>query len=366
MKFKWMVLFVVLSLTPSLAYSEPPVRVGAMSELSGPYAVNGEECRRGYELARREVVPANAINGREIEVVFGDTQGDARIGVTEFQRLVDAEHVLGVATTRSAVAMPLNPISKRLGIPLLATVAHPRFVAENPYAFRFWPNASEVGADSARWMVERNVRRVFALTAEDEFMMSLTRTMAETGRPLGLQFVADDTLQGGEINFAPMVARIRAANPDLVFVNLGLPQIGPFLRRLREQGLTTPVLSNTFAAYPEVVRSAGEGNIEGTRYLDFAFDTPAFVQRYRSVFPDREPVAISYSCYLALGTLLSAVASQPGLRDSAELQESLLKLSELRFGGEAVEMRDREAQIPPVRRVFRKGRPEKESTLPNS
>jgi branched-chain amino acid transport system substrate-binding protein len=150
-------------------------KLGLMAELSGPFAGNGEDCRRGYETARSGFAPGDLVGGRAVQFIYGDSRGDPKSGVAEFSRLVEAEQVLAVVTNRSQIAMALAPLSGRRGVPLLATAGAEGFTEANKYAFRFWPTAEHESRALAKKVIELGYKETALLTSNDEYNLSLTK-----------------------------------------------------------------------------------------------------------------------------------------------------------------------------------------------
>ena len=61
------------------ALAEDTIKIGAMYALSGDKAAIGNNILRGIDFAVEEINAAGGVNGKMIEIVRGDTQGDAKV-----------------------------------------------------------------------------------------------------------------------------------------------------------------------------------------------------------------------------------------------------------------------------------------------
>jgi len=86
-----------------------PIKIGAVFPLTGPAAPNGDWAKLGTEIAVKDINAAGGIDGRQVEVAYGDDQLEAQKAVTEMTRLVNQEKV----------DMVLGPLSSD---PTLATL----------------------------------------------------------------------------------------------------------------------------------------------------------------------------------------------------------------------------------------------------
>jgi len=96
------------------------------------------------------------------------TAAETKTAVSEFNRLVNVEKALAVITTRSQIALTLNPLSAARKIPLLATAGAEAFISGNPYAFRFFPTTeleSRALAQKARSMGLKKMAFITARTS---------------------------------------------------------------------------------------------------------------------------------------------------------------------------------------------------------
>lgn len=327
------------------------ISIGLMSELSGPFSPNGQHCKDGYELARQTV----SSGSRRIRFVYADTRGEARAGVSEFKRLVEVEGVIAVLGTRSQVIMPLNPLSKSKQVPLVTVIGHPAFVSDNPYAFRFWPNARAVGRKTAIDAIELGKRRVAILTLQDEFTLSLSEHFVAAFKESGGQVVLDEALLDTEIEFNSLISKIKKSGADAVFVNLSIPQTGVVIRKLHEQGVDAQLFGNCWMTEPSIAKTAGAEAIEGARFIDFDFADSAFLNKARELTNGSEPVAVTYACYASLAAVLQVLSEHPEVGSREELYQLLRAQEKFQLLSGELAMSEREAQLRLVARSIRDG-----------
>ena len=86
----------VLSVVALSAIAADPIRIGWLSSLTGPLSSAAVAENQGVQFAVEEINQAGGINGRKIELITYDTQGDPTKAVNFAQRLafVDKVHEL--------------------------------------------------------------------------------------------------------------------------------------------------------------------------------------------------------------------------------------------------------------------------------
>ena len=87
-----------------------PIKVGVYLDLSGQTSSFGQSTKNGIEMARDEINNAGGINGRQIQLIIEDEQGEpgkVTTVVTKLLRQDQVHAILGeVASTNSLAAAP--------------------------------------------------------------------------------------------------------------------------------------------------------------------------------------------------------------------------------------------------------------------
>ncbi|ORE90905.1 ABC transporter substrate-binding protein [Acuticoccus yangtzensis] len=131
---------------PALAQSEP-IRVGWLAALTGPSSAPAIGFDRGVHYATDAINAAGGVNGRQIELVVRDTQGDPTKAVNAAQEMISRARVHAIwGPTNSGESLATTPIMARAGVPNV----HPCFVdalidtKRYPNAFRMAPSNTQI------------------------------------------------------------------------------------------------------------------------------------------------------------------------------------------------------------------------------
>jgi len=334
--------FILLFPLSLLANDIEPVEVGMLIPLSGAYAPVGEDNRRGIEMALAESNSASMI-----KPVYGDSRADPLQSVNEFRKLTTSDKVAGVFAFRGPVGMAVCSLAEAAEIPLLGGVGNKDFTKCSKYTFQIWPTSSAEGAFLAEQIYQRGARTIAILTAEDDWPVAVTNGIREAaGSEVGIELTFDQLIQPSETDFRAMISRIRRVRPDAIVLNLGLAQIGPAVRQIRELQLDLPIYSNYFAGQSEVIEAAGNDIIEGVMFVEMQTEFPAF--------PEGLPGA-TLSAYIATKMLMQAADTlRRGQANS--LYEALLLQDTVSSEGGAFSVQDRVVNFPMLIRVVRDGK----------
>lgn len=125
------------------ARAQTPIRVGEMNSYKG-FPAFLEPYRKGWQLAMEEVNAAGGVNGRKIEVISRDDNGNPGDAVRVAEELASREQVhLLMGTFASHVGLAVSDFAKQRKLPFLA--AEPlsdKIVWENGNAYTFRLRAS--------------------------------------------------------------------------------------------------------------------------------------------------------------------------------------------------------------------------------
>ncbi len=343
-------------LGPQAVRAESEVPVGLMMELSGQFSRLGEDCRKGFQIAKDLYTKDGKAGAHPVRLIFTDNQGSAKGGLTEFRRLVDIEKVQIVLTTRSPVGLAINPLSQRQKIPIFGVVGHPDFVDQNEYAFRAWPSVEKEGTALAKHVVATGARKAAVITLEDDYFLAMGRGFSNELAAAGGKVVYHETVLPGDRDFASLLGKFKE-HIDVFFVNLGPAQNGMFIKRLRELGFSQQVVSNFLIGTADALSNAGSA-ADGTHFVELDFQQPRYLKEIAQRFDGEGASPIGYSCYVSLSTVLTMLserAASDASVNSASIYELLKGLNEVHLLDGPVRILEREIQFGLKVREIRSG-----------
>jgi branched-chain amino acid transport system substrate-binding protein len=195
---------------------------------------------------------------------------------------------------------------------------------------RVIPSDDVQGVVAAGWAKQLGAQRVYLLDDHDLFGGLWSRAFAETAERIGLQVVGPEGIDPRASDYEALAARVRDANPDLVYVGgVSLNNTGKLFKDLR-------------AALPEHVKLMGPDGLYEGPFLEEAGDAAegAFItfggvapskltgkgaEWYRSykVRYNVEPEAYAAYAYEATKVALDAI-KRAGRKDRAAIREAVM------------------------------------------
>src|SRR5215218_4035124 len=101
-----------------------PIRIGALTSLTGNFAPWGVQVRDGMQLAVNEINQRGGVDGRQLELVVADDQSKAEEGTRALERLIERDGVVAVGGIISSdVGLATARIAEQSKVPLFLVKA---------------------------------------------------------------------------------------------------------------------------------------------------------------------------------------------------------------------------------------------------
>ena len=296
-------------LTSVCSAAERPLKVGFIGGFSGPGAIYGIPCRRGFELALRQRDP-------QFTVYFEDDQFIPAKTVSAFRKLVDVEHVDVVVVLGSVLANVIVPLADKTQLVVFAWAGDSRVTRSHPNVFQTWVSGEESGSYLAREVAGRGITRVALLRIEDDHPQSVWNGFRSS---FPGEIAEDIVIPPTETDLRSAATRIAAQHVTDVGICLGPGQSALFARRARELGASLSL----FGCETLDIRSEVEGkpDLEGAWFTSIAVE-PTFRELYVKTFGDDSMIG-GAAVHFDLANILQAAASSR--RPGEPLKEAVLR-----------------------------------------
>jgi branched-chain amino acid transport system substrate-binding protein len=294
--------------------------IGGIFPLSGPVAVYGTEAQKGIQLAIEEINAAGGVGGKRLVLISEDDEGDAAKSVNAFRKLTSqnkAKIVIGSLTSGCTIA--ISSLAQSQGVVLMAPAASNEAVTDaGDFVFRACfidPFQGTVAGVFA--YQEIGARRAAALYDNgNDYSVGLQENFAKAFTSFGGTLVASEVYNGGDVDFNAQLTRIKAANPDLVYLPDYYSAVALIAKQLRAQGIDTPIVGAD--GWDGLQENAGEEVLNGFFTNNFTADSTSpkvqtFVKDFQDKFgaPPNSFAALGYdSLYLIRDAIVAAGSAE--------------------------------------------------------
>ncbi len=89
-------LVMALSLMAPAMMEADTIKIGAIGVLTGDYSKYGLAAKEGVDLYIKQVNAAGGVLGKQVEIIWEDTQADSAFAVSAYNKLIDQDEVVAI------------------------------------------------------------------------------------------------------------------------------------------------------------------------------------------------------------------------------------------------------------------------------
>ena len=241
------------------------IKVGVLLPLTGAQAKFGEIEKRSFEMAAEEINAKGGVNGKKIELLFEDDTGKPDVGRSGVEKLISREKVSVITGGySSSVTAAAAPVAQQFKVPFVICTGSADDITEKryDYIFRINPAASEYpqSVESFLKEVAKDVKTAALLYENSSFGQSSSKSFEEDAKRLGLKILVKEGYQAGAIDFKPILTKVKAANPDMIYMVSYVMDASLLMRQSKELRINPKMFVGGGAGFtlPEFAKSAGD------------------------------------------------------------------------------------------------------------
>ncbi|MDO9279043.1 MAG: ABC transporter substrate-binding protein [Polaromonas sp.] len=315
--------------------SGKPIKIGFVTELTGPWAFFGTSCVAGLKMATDEINKAGGVLKRPLEFIIQDNQTNSSLALASARNLDVNDKVVALSgPTSSDVALAMYGYAEQQKIPFLVPVAaFPQLTKPGTrYTFRIEPDAAGWGYAMAKFIEQRKPGAKVALMHSDAALMRAIMAGFRYQAPKSkLTIVSDILFPQGSSDATVQAAQVKASNPDYVIVNGAGAFDNVLTNQLLDLGIKPEQIIHPYGITTQVFGwgSRSVGSIYGT-FFDHGMDslTPdgkSFISRFDAA-NNRPPSYVENYCYVTPYIFKEALEAA-GTDDREKLRNAISKLN---------------------------------------
>ncbi|MEK3902753.1 ABC transporter substrate-binding protein [Paenibacillus sp. FSL R7-0179] len=332
------------------------IKIGADLELTGGQASFGDSASKGAKLAVDEINAKGGILGKQLELVVADNASKSEEATQAAQKLITNDKVVTIiGASTSTNTLGIVPVATEKKIPLVSVGAtNPKVTVDersgnvNEYVFRaafIDPFQGEVMANFALDSLKAKTAVIYTDTSSD-YSKGLQKFFEETFKAKGGEVLSQESYQQKDSDFKAVLTRIKAANPDVIYLPGYYEEVGKIVKQAREMGITVPFLGGDGWDSPQLAEIAGAKALENTfmsnHYSpeDTAPEVTSFVDAYKAANGGAVPDGMAALGYDALKLVADAI-TRAGEADPAKITEALAATKDLQLATGKITLNDK-------------------------
>lgn len=338
-----------LAAGPAAAAEAEPIKIGAFFALSGPAASIGAPTKLVAQMVVDKINKEGGINGRPLELMLGDTEGEPTKAVMVFKKFTSVDDVAAVVgPTRTGTGMAVKKQVEAKGVPTVMTVGGDPVIMEGEhggkdfgtarYVFKA-PQRSSVAVQKVLdYLKAKGLTKIAVLTSNDGFGRDGLRWLSKLAPASGIGIVASEQFNPADVDMSTQLTKAMRSKPDAVVCWTIGPAGAIVSKNHHALGLTAPLVQchgQPGPKYIELAGEAAEGDLmPATKLMTYAQlpdDDPQkkvcaeFTRLYNEVYNYDEQYPINTHSGYAWDAvyILANAMKKAGAGDAAKLRDAI-------------------------------------------
>jgi branched-chain amino acid transport system substrate-binding protein len=265
-----------------------PIKIGAVLSLTGPGAGIGQPERNGILLAEKAINEQGGIKGRPLKILIEDDGSKPDNAKSKADQLIFGEKVLAIlGPTLTASTGAVAAVTNGEGMAQLPfTGLGPKIESSYKTLFHMLPPQLLNARAMLEYTTDALKAKKIGVLHDTGYGQAVMNALSTLTGEYGVEFVSVEKFEVGATDATAQAAKVRAAEPQVVFVIATSPV--PF-RNARQVKITQPIVAAIGSSSYEYVRGMGEfaDDIVFAEFVVGEDPTPRqaeFVRLYRQAY----------------------------------------------------------------------------------
>ena len=244
--------------------SKDTVKVGLLHSMTGSMAISEQAVLDAEKLAIKEINAAGGVLGSQIEYQEEDGASDPSTFATKAEKLVDQDGVTTVfgcwtSSSRKAVKSIFEDYNALLFYPVQYEGMES---SSNIFYTGAAPNQQIVPA--IEYLIDQGYKKFFLIGSDYVFPRTANMIINAQVKAAGLEVVGEEYADMDQTDFAAIIAKIEAAQPDVIINTLNGTGNVSFFKQMSEKNYTSDdYMTMSFSIAEEEVATIGADILKG-------------------------------------------------------------------------------------------------------
>ena len=253
--------------TLHITSAQAEISIGAAGPLSGQNTLQGEQLRRGAEMAVADLNARGGVLGQRVRLIVADDACDPDQAVAVANRLVSERVVMVSGHLCSGSSIPASKVYTRAGIVMISPAStNPKLTDEGgPNVFRVIGRDDQQGLVAGNYLADHWGKTKIAILHDGQsYGKGLAEETLKRLIKRGVQAAMYGEYKHGEKDYSALVGKMRDAEIAVAYVGGYVTEAALILRQARDQGYGLELVSGDSLESPEfwlITGPAGEGTM---------------------------------------------------------------------------------------------------------
>lgn len=201
------------------AQAADPIKLGAYFDLTGASAAIGTPTKLVAEMVVKKINQEGGINGRPLELVIADDEGDPTKAAIIVKKFIETDKVTAIiGPTRTDTGMASKPTIEQMKVPTFMCVGGDPVITVPPFHWTFKsPQRTSVAVKKTfDYLKKKGIQKIAVITAADGFGRDGKKWLESLAPEYGLKIISNESFQATDNDMTPQLIKIKAASPEAI------------------------------------------------------------------------------------------------------------------------------------------------------
>lgn len=314
------------------SYAQETIKIGVITDRVGVSKPYSEPATEGLIFGASDINRKGGVLGRKIELLIEDDQSRPDISAALARKLIDQGAVFIISMSLTPATQQQQNVTMEAKTPQMTPMNSGDTLTTqlpNPYFWQTGPLGSIQIATLLAHARSKNFKQVALISDNSDLGQLLARFFRAGLEKSGIKVAAEEIVPRGATTAEPQMQKIRAANPDAMFMAGVLTAENVLIfKAYRQYGLKFPIHSSYNLSVP-VYMTVAKGLIDGVTFVD-AYDpekpeVKAFEAAYRKA-TGKEPFNLHGYGYDGIMLVTEAI-KRAGSTDKEKIRAAMQSLT---------------------------------------
>lgn len=258
----------VLGSAHAAGVSDTEIVIGTHLDLSGPTAAGMPMLRNAMQM-RIDEANAKGVHGRKIRLVTEDNGSQPQMAVRAAQKLIRSDNVFAIVNPfgsgpNAATVKAATDAGVVVFAPWAASAIVQKVSGTSPLLFTTVQNYDTTTATGLGWAIKNwGAKRVGVIYQEGPFGDLIRAGVGAALKEAGQTVAAEAAYKVGDIDFSSQVARMKAANVDLIMAGTVIRETVGVMAEVKKLNWTDVKVLTGIPGRSSIVARLGKDAVEG-------------------------------------------------------------------------------------------------------
>ncbi|MCF8025731.1 MAG: ABC transporter substrate-binding protein [Desulfobacteraceae bacterium] len=235
-------------------------KIGGIFSVTGPASFLGDPEKKSMNLAIEEINEAGGVDGRKLEAVIYDTEGDPSKTVTSVGKLINKDRVTAIiGPSRTPTTLAAIPRVQRAELPFISCAAGNKIVEPiKPWVFKTAQSDIQAVASIYKHIKQRGIKKVGIITVANAFGESGKEQLQEQASDFGIAVVRSESFGADDTDMTAQLTKIRQEDPGAIICWGTNPGPAVVAKNIKQLDIKTPLYMSHGVASPKFIELAGK------------------------------------------------------------------------------------------------------------